>query len=135
MLQYSARKKIAKAKPEYSTLYPATNSASASGKSKGVLFVSAKAEIKNIIAEGKNGIINQIDLCASTISTKFKEPEHIIKGMIERYKETSYEIIWADERNAPKKAYLELLDQPEKITPYIPIEDTPISNNKANSPS
>jgi len=28
---------------------------------------------------------------------------------------TSYEIIWAAERNAPKKAYFELLDQPAMI--------------------
>jgi len=31
---------------EYSTLYPETSSASASGKSKGCLFVSAKQDIK-----------------------------------------------------------------------------------------
>jgi hypothetical protein len=31
--------------------------------------------------------------------------------------ETSYEIIWAADRNAPKKAYFELLDQPAIITP------------------
>jgi hypothetical protein len=29
----------------------------------------------------------------------------------------SYEIIWAVERTAPKKAYLELLDQPAKTIP------------------
>jgi hypothetical protein len=29
--------------------------------------------------------------------------------------ETSYEIIWAADRKAPKKAYLELLDQPAII--------------------
>ena len=50
---YSAKKNKAKLIAEYSTLYPDTNSASASGKSKGALFVSAKAEIKNKINEPK----------------------------------------------------------------------------------
>lgn len=52
ILLYSPRKKRAKAIPEYSTLYPATSSASASGKSKGARFVSAKADIKNKIKIG-----------------------------------------------------------------------------------
>lgn len=42
---YSPKKNKAKPIAEYSTLYPATNSASASGKSKGALFVSANIEI------------------------------------------------------------------------------------------
>ena len=37
--------------------------------------------------------------------------------------ETSYEIIWAAERNAPKKGYFELLDQPAIIIPYTLNED------------
>lgn len=57
---YSAKKNKAKLIAEYSTLYPETNSASASGKSKGALLVSAKAEIKNKIKDPKCGIINQI---------------------------------------------------------------------------
>ena len=46
---YSPNQNIAYIIPEYSVWYPATNSASASGKSKGGLFVSARAEIKKII--------------------------------------------------------------------------------------
>lgn len=46
--EYSARKKQANPIDEYSTLYPETNSASASGKSKGCLLVSASAQIKKI---------------------------------------------------------------------------------------
>lgn len=57
ILEYSAKKKKANPIAEYSTLYPATNSASASGKSKGILLVSAKIDIKNIIANGKSGKI------------------------------------------------------------------------------
>lgn len=57
---YSAKKKRANAIAEYSTLYPATSSASASGKSNGVLFVSAREIIKNNIQNGNNGNTNQI---------------------------------------------------------------------------
>jgi len=55
MFEYSAKKNIAKIIDEYSVLYPATNSASASVKSNGVRFVSASIEIKKIIAHGNNG--------------------------------------------------------------------------------
>ena len=61
---------------EYSTLYPATSSASASGKSNGARFVSASIEIKNMIAQGKRGKTNHpVFSCAATISVKFKDPE------------------------------------------------------------
>jgi hypothetical protein len=58
MLLYSPKKNIAKIILEYSTLYPATNSASASGKSNGALFVSAIMEIKKIMALGNKGNTN-----------------------------------------------------------------------------
>ena len=60
ILLYSARKNKAKPIAEYSTLYPDTNSASASGKSNGCLFVSANAQIKNKIKIGKRGIAYHI---------------------------------------------------------------------------
>lgn len=44
--------------------------------------------------------------------------------------ETSYETICAVLRKAPKKAYFELLDHPDKITPYTPKDDTAKMNNK-----
>jgi len=59
MLQYSPKKNSANPIEEYSTLNPATNSASASGKSKGALFVSASIEIKKIIDKGSIGKTNQ----------------------------------------------------------------------------
>ena len=43
---YSPNQNIAYIMPEYSVWYPATNSASASGKSNGGRLVSANAEIK-----------------------------------------------------------------------------------------
>ena len=46
ILAYSPRKNKAKVIAEYSTLYPETNSASASGKTNGDLLVSAKIDIK-----------------------------------------------------------------------------------------
>lgn len=56
--------------------------------------------------------------CFKTISCKFKLPtaNRIIISC--NPIDTSYEIICAEERKAPKKAYFELLDQPAKITPY-----------------
>jgi len=62
MLEYSANENNAKLMAEYSTLKPETSSDSASGKSKGCLFVSAKEERKKIIANGKKGIKNQISV-------------------------------------------------------------------------
>ena len=71
---YSPNENKANPIPEYSVLYPETNSASASGKSNGALFVSAKQEIKNIIKRGNRGTQNQICVCALTTSDKFNDP-------------------------------------------------------------
>jgi hypothetical protein len=57
---FSPKKNCAKVIAEYSTKYPATSSASASGKSNGGLFVSANAEIKNSKNKGNKGITYQI---------------------------------------------------------------------------
>jgi hypothetical protein len=59
---YSAKKKSAKPILAYSTLKPETSSDSASGRSKGARFVSAKIETKNIRKRGKKGITKKI-LC------------------------------------------------------------------------
>lgn len=74
MLAVSAIKNNAKPAPPYSTKYPATNSFSASGKSNGGRFVSARAEIKNIINKGNSGITKKISSCATTISEKLNDP-------------------------------------------------------------
>jgi len=57
---YSARKNNANPILAYSTLNPDTSSDSASGKSKGARFVSAKIDIKNIKKSGKKGIAKNI---------------------------------------------------------------------------
>jgi len=54
IFEYSAKKKNTKPTAEYSTLYPDTNSDSASGKSKGTLLVSANIVIKHKTKQGKN---------------------------------------------------------------------------------
>ena len=47
---------------------------------------------------------------------KFRVPEKISRETSVAPSETSYEILWAAERSPPRKAYLELLDQPALIT-------------------
>jgi hypothetical protein len=60
MLEYSPKKNSAKVIEEYSVLYPDTSSASASGKSKGARFVSAKIDIKKTINNGYKGMQYQV---------------------------------------------------------------------------
>ena len=57
ILPYSARKKNTKIIPECSVMKPATSSDSAYGRSNGVRFVSASAEMKNRIKIGSSGTI------------------------------------------------------------------------------
>lgn len=77
ILAYSPKKNKAKVIAEYSTLYPETSSASASGKSKGCRFVSASIDTQNKINIGNKGIKNQISFWASTIVLKLKDPAQI----------------------------------------------------------
>lgn len=60
ILPYSAKKNRANPILAYSTLKPETNSDSASGRSKGALFVSASIETNHIKNKGKNGITKNI---------------------------------------------------------------------------
>jgi hypothetical protein len=79
ILLYSARKKKEKSIDEYSRLYPATNSASASGKSKGVLFVSASAQIKNTTNTGIKSKASIIFINTKSISLRLPLITTIIK--------------------------------------------------------
>ena len=72
--EYSAKKKNTKGTLECSVKKTATNSDSASCRSKGVLLVSANIEIKYIINIGNNGTINHIDCWISIIVVKLKDP-------------------------------------------------------------
>ena len=117
MLAYSAKKNKTNDPEEYSVKKPATKVDSSSGKSKGNLLVSARAEIKKIINIGSNGIANQTVFWASTIFDKFNDPTHSNTVIITKPIETSYETIWAADRSAPKNGYWELLDHPAIIIP------------------
>ena len=101
----------------YSKLKPETNSDSASGKSKGGLFVSAKIVIKNITNNGEITKNNGAAVWKVTMDIKFNEPTNTSVAIKIKPIHTSYEIICAALLRAPKKAYLELLLQPEKIMP------------------
>lgn len=117
ILQYSPKKNIANIIEEYSILYPATISASASGKSKGALLVSANTDIKKTKKAGHNKNIKKTPCCFKTISFKFKEPEHMITGNTDKLIVISYEIIWATDLKEPNSAYFELLAHPDNISP------------------
>src|SRR5690606_34669795 len=60
MAMYSPSMKSRYGVEEYSTMKPATSSLSASGRSKGGRFVSARAEMKNTTNIGKSGSQNQL---------------------------------------------------------------------------
>lgn len=75
ILAYSPKKKDTKTDPACSVIKPLTNSDSASGKSKGALFVSAIHAIKNIINAGNKGQIVHTDFWLSTITDKLKLPQ------------------------------------------------------------
>ena len=99
---YSAKKKSAKPILEYSTLKPDTNSDSASGKSNGARFVSARILIRNIINSGKKGTIKKTKFWKATMLIKFMEPTHNKITIKISPKDTSYEIICDVDLNAPK---------------------------------
>ena len=70
--------------------------------------------------------------CDSIITCKLNDPQHTIIVTIIKPIETSYDTICAADLKAPRKAYFELLDQPDIIIPYTPNEDTA---NKYNTPT
>src|SRR5262245_50037242 len=127
---YSPRKKRRNGVDEYSIMWPATSSDSASTRSKGGRFVSASAEMKKTMNIG-----NSASQCQSrnvfgrpsrvpmpsrwdiTISLRFSEPTVSSTVMMTKPIETSYETIWAAERNAPRNGYFEFDAQPPMITP------------------
>ena len=128
ILVYSAIKINANIPALYSTLNPDTNSDSPSAKSNGVRLVSAKFVINHIINSGKiiiniqvhrDIIFRSIDLCS------------IITDRIINAIDTSYEIVWATPRNAPRRAYLEFEHQPAINVEYTFILDT---HRKYNTP-
>ena len=115
---YSAKKNKANGIPGYSTLNPETNSDSPSARSKGALFVSAIQETISIKPTGRNGRKNQVlNSCSVEMLIILNDSDGKIKHINRTPKETSYDIIWAPALRAPRKANLELLPQPDIITP------------------
>lgn len=116
ILAYSAIKIKANPTLPYSILNPETSSDSPSAKSKGVRFVSANEEIKNIRTIGTK-IISFLqrqlrqDTCKRFISILKHKKNRRIRANL-----TSYETVWAIPRNLPTSAYLLLEDQPLIIT-------------------
>lgn len=109
ILPYSAINRKANLDPPYSILNPETNSLSPSAKSKGARLVSAK--IQNTHKHNKAGRrakIQKTELASLNLSRN-----KIITSNA-RAITTSYEIVWAEARTLPSKAYLELLAQPER---------------------
>lgn len=115
IFKYSAIKIRAKVPLLYSVLNPETNSDSPSEKSKGVRLVSAKIVQNQTINKGKHIKKTAIEklLCSSQKSkfTKITKDPNIIKDIL-----TSYEIVCAILRSAPRRAYFELEDHPEAKT-------------------
>jgi hypothetical protein len=114
---YSAMKIIAKIDLLYSVLNPDTSSDSPSARSNGVRFVSARFVTNHIIAIG---IIMNIDhddmlIFMNDIFIEWCSIRHVI--MI-RAIDTSYEIVWAILRKAPRRAYFEFEHHPARNVEY-----------------
>src|SRR4029453_12176955 len=124
----------------YWVVSPPASSCSASGKSNGSRFVSAKIAIMNtrnemiigiasshfhgFIQSPTNGRINQpcsTWYCTTLVSRKL--PTIRKTGMTASPSESSYEIICALERMPPRKGYFELDAQPPMTIPKTPNEE------------
>jgi hypothetical protein len=100
--------------------------------------------MKKISIIGKSGTPSQtVFTCLSTLVEKLTVPAIRISEIRVEPRATSYEILCAAERSPPRKAYLELLDQPAIITEWTLSDETAKikssprrkSTRKAPSPS
>src|SRR4029453_2261525 len=112
---YSPRKNSRNGVDEYSIMWPATSSDSASTRSKGGRLVSASAEMKKTTNIGNSGSqyqfnIPQLPSCASTIADRLSDPAHSRTVMMTKPMETSYETICAAERSDERNGYFEFDD-------------------------
>src|SRR5262245_60376008 len=99
------------------------SSDSASGRSNGRRFVSAKPEIRKTKNEKKSGSTYQTPACcAAMMLGKVTLPESRSTGIRLNPIATSYEIICALARKPPSNAYLLFDDQPASAMPYTPRE-------------
>lgn len=123
ILVYSAMKISANSPLLYSTLKPETSSDSPSAKSKGVRFVSARFVINHRINIGSIINITQ-DRCEKAILVRSSEAR--IRRAHNRINVilTSYEIVCATPRSAPRSAYLEFEHHPAMNVAYTCILET-----------
>ena len=127
MLAYSAIKINANPPALYSTLNPETSSDSPSAKSKGVRFVSARTEVNQMIRiNGQSKMGQVICVCFIIVISNVRVRRGI--GSIIKIMLTSYEIVWATPRNAPKRAYFELDAHPAPRVVYTFKLETAIKN-------
>src|SRR5258708_3641297 len=131
MAMYSDMTKGATLMDAYSVWYPATSSESASAKSNGSRWGSAKAEtMKTIIdihmagqKQFQAGILRKsnrtkVPRWDCTTSVRRSEPPTISAETAESVSASSYEIICAEARMPPKSEYLLADDQPAVAKPY-----------------
>src|SRR5690349_15807222 len=104
------------------------SSDSASGRSKGNRFVSAKADTKKM----KKAIVQPNtfhasghcpDVCWATMALSDTFPDIKSTGIVAMPIAISYEIIWALDRRPPNSAYLLFDDHPASTIPYTPNEE------------
>jgi len=120
---YSAMKIRANLLLPYSTLKPDTNSDSPSAKSNGVRFVSAKLVMIHVAAIGiiirDTQDIVFIVIIDISILWWIINADRRIKDI-----DTSYEMVWATPRRAPRRAYFEFEHHPAINVVYTFILDT-----------
>src|SRR3954471_12143411 len=91
---YSPRKNSRNGVDEYSTMKPATSSDSASSRSNGGRWVSARVEMKNTTAIGNRMVNrNQPCACAITMADRFREPANSSTVISTKPMDTSYDTI------------------------------------------
>src|SRR5690606_26599065 len=118
---YSPRKNSRNGVEEYSIMWPATSSDSASTRSNGGRLVSASAEMKKMTnignrpsqcqsrnVFGRPTMVPSPSRCDNTMSDRLSEPTHSRTVTITKPIETSYDTICAADRNAPRNGYFEL---------------------------
>src|SRR5687768_9295447 len=121
MFAYSAMKNIENFIALYSEWYPAMSSDSASGRSNGSRFVSAKAEIMKmihaIVTVATPHDSGATAACCCTIVLSETLPASNSTGIVDMPIAISYDTIWADDRMPPSSEYLLFDDQPASTMP------------------
>lgn len=118
IFEYSARKNSANGPPAYSTLNPDTSSDSPSVRSNGDRFVSARVDTYHIAARGQAGAMSHVVSWAVLNVFKSNPPARIIIDNRIKPRLTSYEMVCATARSAPRSAYFEFDAHPEPRIEY-----------------